>query len=218
MKVVACLSVFNNELCIRKTLDSIINHVDLAVILEGAYKNFPSMDTRSTDFTMEIVKEFQQRFPKKIIAVQLPRLSEIQKRNRFFDYLEVGDWMFVIDGDEFVIGDFQAAVNKIKNPGFEPPKVFHVQVLQMWLYPRQRITAAFRPRFFRVSEGMHYQGNHWTIVDGQGYVYNERAPHGKLSCFVIANCHFLYPAERQAQRNAYIKIMGAHGWKEESSL
>jgi len=107
--VYACYAVLDNALTLHDSLNSILPHVEKIIAVDGAWKGFPHACVSSTDFTKEI---FHELCGDKLIWVDAKKkawTSQIEKRNEYLKYIPVGEWFFIIDGDEYINGNTEKA-------------------------------------------------------------------------------------------------------------
>ncbi len=102
MKFVACYIVYNEAEFIEASVRSIEPYMDKIIIIEGCHKDNEvyTKEARSTDGTCEIAKKLAVEFADKIIYEEYNGDCQQSQRNRYIDYLNDGDIMFQIDGDE----------------------------------------------------------------------------------------------------------------------
>jgi len=108
-RVVACYIVLNEEEFIQASLESIYDFVDKIVIVEGgndfAVKaGLCGPDKRSSDRTVELIRDFEDP-DGKIELVQGDWKDKVEQRNAYARFLEPGDWMLLMDGDEVFLED-----------------------------------------------------------------------------------------------------------------
>jgi len=99
----ACYIVFNNEATIRESLTSILPYVEKVVAVDGAYRDYPHKEAKSTDATKEI---FFEVCADKLIWIDSDAAwpSQAVKRTQYLDHVPVGKWFIQIDGDEVIEG------------------------------------------------------------------------------------------------------------------
>lgn len=61
IRVIACLSVYNEEVLLPDCLRSLEGRVDMTLVIDGAYKGFDGDNTHSTDGTLRISKISKRR-------------------------------------------------------------------------------------------------------------------------------------------------------------
>ena len=83
-KIVAIMIAYNESKFIDCALQSVIDHVDGMIVIEGAFKEFIALgkSPRSTDGTIEIIENFIKRHQdKNIIYRQANEKSDLEQRN-----------------------------------------------------------------------------------------------------------------------------------------
>jgi putative colanic acid biosynthesis acetyltransferase WcaF len=66
------------------------------------------VDSGSTDRTLEIAREFNERFPGKVNAVVQPWLGYARQKNWALDNLPLrADWVFIVDADEIILPELR---------------------------------------------------------------------------------------------------------------
>ncbi len=106
MEIVACISAFNAEATIARTLDSLKELVDRVIVVDGAWEGFADYP-ESKDATIQIAESYNGNpFTVTILrnTTGAPYRSEMEKRPKYLDptLLKQGDYILYIDDDEFV--------------------------------------------------------------------------------------------------------------------
>lgn len=144
-KFIACMIAYNEEKLLPQCLDSIVDKVDEIVVVEGRIKEFPGKGARSTDRTIEIVKDYGAT----VITQPTPWIDEPTMRNKYLVGKE-GDWYLFIDADEKCmtglpdIADFPAGI------------IAYSVNIKMISAPVE----GWRPRIFRHTGQMEYRKIH----------------------------------------------------------
>ena len=97
-KIIVSILAYNSETFIKYTLDSIYDLADKIVIVEGAYGLQRAFGLRSSDRTIEIIKDYPD--PKKKILLIFKNAKEHEHRNEVLKFCEPGDWFFTVHTDE----------------------------------------------------------------------------------------------------------------------
>ena len=94
VKVSVILAIYNVEKYIRQTLDSVVNQTfkDIEIIV---------VDNKSTDKTLDIVKEYAEKDKRFVIYKNTENLKQGIARN-FGVQMARGDYIFFIDGDDYM--------------------------------------------------------------------------------------------------------------------
>jgi len=105
MEIVGCISTFEAEKTLGRTLESIRDLVDRVIIVDGSWEGFADYPA-SKDGTLAVAEAYDK--PKTIIANvgaggAAPYRNEMEKRNKYLDseLLHEGDWILYIDDDEY---------------------------------------------------------------------------------------------------------------------
>lgn len=112
MKITSCSLIYNDEEIIDMMLMSVVQWADEVVIVDGG----------STDLTVNIIKQFQEKYPGKIKLIDGPKENpdayEKQLKDKYGRVMQnghfgmmkqialdhvTGDWIFWIDSDECLI-------------------------------------------------------------------------------------------------------------------
>jgi hypothetical protein len=112
--VYACYSIFNEEQFLKISLQSIVDNVEKVIIVDGAWRSFPTTEFASTDKSKAIAKKM---CGKKLIWIDAPEdgwKSEVLKRTHYVKLVPNGEWFFVIDGDEIITGDVAGEFSKVE--------------------------------------------------------------------------------------------------------
>lgn len=97
-------TVYNEAKFLRHALNSVVEHVDKIVIVDGAYQETIALGAapHSTDGTLDIIREFKKQYTSKVIALEANEKSDAQQRNVALAELKKlnCDWFMILDGDE----------------------------------------------------------------------------------------------------------------------
>lgn len=98
VKISVIIPAYNVEKYFRQCLDSLIGQtlqeIQIIIVNDG-----------STDGTQQIVDEYVQRYPRKIIAVSQPNKGQSSARNHGLQYV-TGEYLAFIDADDYVYEDY----------------------------------------------------------------------------------------------------------------
>jgi len=172
--IIACYSVFNDMPILKESIESVSPYVDKIIVVDGAYREFPHKDFRSTDGTLEYLKSIEKV---ELIEAKSAWKDQISKRNATL-IGSVGDWYLVIDGDEIWTGDFRL-------PSADVGIIKCKRTSDGAKYDRARI--------FKHIEGLHYEGKHYWLVDKNGKTFS-----------LLADSGLRYSAERLFNRPSII--------------
>ncbi len=117
--LVKCLAVHNEEDWIEYNLTNNYDEYDIIRVIEGAVLGRPKStpDGHSTDKTIELIRNFPDPDGK----IQLIRLDRFfksleEQKQVFFELANEGEWLFIVDCDEFYMeGDIEKVRRAIKS-------------------------------------------------------------------------------------------------------
>lgn len=198
-KLVACIQAHNEEEFIGLNLQNHYDVFDKIIIIEGAVANRSNATTdgHSTDRTVEIIEDFKQNHDpaKKILFIKIKRhwrnLEEMKQT--FLDLSSDGDWIFIIDADEFYkpedIQRVRKAIDLQPNASEFVPNFLH-------FYHDYNHIAVPGPewqpqhqRIFKYVRGMKYNSHPVvTDPDGQCTYFSPQYQHRR----VMLNNFFIY--------------------------
>jgi len=179
MKLIACLSVYNEIQFIKRVVKSLRRGgIDRAIAIDGAYQGFPHDTWASDDGTPEYLRQVAAETKGWLILVEAPAEGwpgQEVKRTVYFreadKIAQPGDWLVQVDGDEELledgadyrgrrVRDFLAEQSPIKTTcwtgvrnfidGQEPSGWDHWAKLYKW------------------QPGMYYGREHWDILGPNG--------------------------------------------------
>lgn len=118
LKLVKCIGAHNEEDWIEYVLRNNYDEFDVIRIVEGAVEGRPksTTDGHSTDRTLDIIRNFPDP-DEKIELYQLgrPFKSLEEQKQIFLDVASEGEWLFIVDADEFYMeGDVERVRQAIK--------------------------------------------------------------------------------------------------------
>lgn len=216
--VTALIKVYNEAQFISASLISLKNCVDKIVVVDGAYelyyRNFKKFDERakpwSTDGTLEIIQGMKGLPELHLIRCEKPWINQVEKLNLMMDQTEPGEWFFIIDGDEMVIGSFEKAMEEILGSGCVIGRLPLVNLGA----DIDRLHYYWHPRIFLKQKGMHYEGTHWQLRDFADRIMEATYPVWWSQHAVIAHFKLLKTQARLAPHQAYMDLVRARGWLE----
>ena len=214
-RIVACMNIYNEASTLEKCLESITELVDEIIVVDGRYKDFPGEQVASDDGSLEIIKKFSNV---KLIQCN-EKLTQAQKRSKYLEYLDDGDWALIMDGDEEFV--FNKSVAFIRDE-----IVRHDNVIAYYMKEVVDISGStdWWPVIIRYRKGYYYD-DEVNLVNEQGHKILMRPP-GTRAVFSVGFYHFqedtlpIYdaylhhhkfgrPGERLAQKFEYWKKMMA---------
>jgi len=196
MVVIAVCNVYNEGRHIRRTLDSLVGRVQHVHVFDGRYAQFPGQNYSSTDETESIVRSFP--FTTWHPSPDVPYPDQLAKRTATLQVGEPGDWLLIIDGDEWL----SDSIDRLPSDA----DVGWVQIVS-GLY-----TGPYRtPRLIRHRPGLHYAGRHSWIYDADGYLVashqhrTSRYVHVDLPV-QLYNLRTVNGPERERQKKAFRRV------------
>jgi hypothetical protein len=132
----------------------------------------------SNDGTDEIIHIFKRNFHTPIEYIKLPSpIHQYEARTLALRYVKTGDWVFVIDADEFIIlwdNNIRSFLKTTTDKGF---RICFKYAKPYSAYPTFR--------FVKKTEKMHYSYDHRRVFDCDGEVETKNFP--ALTSIVIDN-------------------------------
>lgn len=139
-RISACLMVKNEEELLPGCLDSIRDWVDEIIVL----------DTGSTDRTVAIAEEYGARI------FHQPWENNFSKHRNYSIDQATGDWIFIIDADERIVGEDVPQILGAVNDG--KFRMLSINVLNVYGKHQDRTTFVNSVRFFRRDMELRYDG------------------------------------------------------------
>ncbi len=179
-RIVACVSFYNDLDFLPGCLET-LDWVDEIVLVDGAYADFPHEVPRSTDGSIEWIRERRKSDPRiRLIECERPWESEAEKRSAYF-IGDDGDWYLVIDADERVVGlelDFDLELRRylerypLDHAVIEVETKPHIVALERYI------------RLVRHLPGLRYEATHFNIVADDKMVTAESYYEGTISFYL----------------------------------
>ncbi|MHA1961702.1 MAG: glycosyltransferase family A protein [Candidatus Thorarchaeota archaeon] len=159
MEWAAGVIFFDDKKSLGRCLDSIHEHVDYLICVDGRFAEFEAPNNLSTDGSRETVCSYPNS-----ILVDFGGRRQPEKRNKYLQLAaELGvDTLLVVDSDQYVEGDFlefkENALKAIEKAG-DGPCLFSVRIRNekegfSYTFDSQRVY--FRPQFLRMHPVCHY--------------------------------------------------------------
>lgn len=209
-RIYALVSCFNEAQFIEESIRSYLDAIDEVIVIDGAYRGFPSTNDLSNDGTIDIVCHLIEQYPNKVSLYFEPRLTELAKRNLLLHLVPQGDWAFIVDGDEVCKGDVDYGMRRIRETDGDVGSVNLRQV-----HPDGSSDVAEYRRLIKRQKGVHYEGTHYglTYEDGsQPHTGGHKVLH--VTDFEIQHLSELRIPERNTPRLKYRELMDARNWIE----
>jgi len=162
-RLIACYSIYNEEIFLKQSLDTVDGKVDVVLIIDGAYKGYDSPHSASYDKTLEIIKDYS--FKSELVFIPAPEQpwkTQMVKRSQYFKFGGQGDWYVIIDADETVVHGLDELKKFLR--GMVPPFVNG-----FWIKMVTRVTSeepywGMTPRIYRHQDGLYYDYNHSYVL------------------------------------------------------
>lgn len=121
IKLVKCIGCHNEAGWIEHVLKNNYTEFDIIRVVEGAVEGRPKStpDGHSTDNTLDIIRSFPDPDGKiELFQLHRPFKSLEEQKQIFLDVASEGEWLFIVDADEFYLDDDirRARVAIHKNP------------------------------------------------------------------------------------------------------
>jgi len=186
IKLVKCLAVHNEEGWIEYNLKNCYEEFDIIRVVEGAVVGRPGSTPlgHSSDRTLELIKNFPDPDNKIELYTGNRFFKSLEEQKQtFLDYANDGEWLFIVDCDEFYLEGEVARVRKAieKHPlasEIVPTFLhfyrdfFHLKAPHPEWQPQHQ-------RIIRYRAGLRYH-THPVATDGNGkctYFTPEYQPH-----------------------------------------
>jgi len=172
--LVKCLGVHNEEDWVEYNLKNCYDEFDIIRIVEGAVVGRPKSteDGHSTDRTIEIIKAFPDP-DNKIELIRVDRFfkSLEEQKQVFLELASDGEWLFIIDCDEFYM---EGDINKVREAIKSRPTASEIIPTFLHFYRDFFHLKAPHPewqpqhqRIIRYRDGLRYH-THPVATDGDG--------------------------------------------------
>jgi len=166
MRIIAILSVYNEEELLPECLKSLEGKVDYTIIIDGAYIGFDGDNTHSTDKTVEIIHEWMNHnWNSELFTTERPWRNAGEKYQVAFDRGRDGDWFMIVDADDRIDmtnrewKEFREFLSAI-------PEEYMVATGDL-IHP-DGSKLLFRRKLIRWRKDVHIGKNHWTFVGADG--------------------------------------------------
>jgi GT2 family glycosyltransferase len=216
-KVYGCVIACNEEEFLEVSVDSVSSIVDEWIFVIGGneYAQRSGMcDIKGypTDNTLEIARKLANKYGGKVIEPP-GRVwkDKVEMRNAYAQFLNPGNWMFLLDGDEVYKPDKLWRVTELM-------KSYDVLIMQFWLfwnymdiigtgkwgsYPQERVV--------RWKEGFKYHGtNHLHVSTSQNKLVKQALPCWKGSEKMFYHYSWVRPLTKIRQKLLYYKYQSGN--------
>lgn len=168
--IAACYVAWNEADAIGESIRSVKAYVDRVIVVAGAFSTNPAADPEGSA-SRQWAAVHAASHPLPVTYIEPPiRLEEHQARDMYLDELADGEWAFLLDADEILIGDharIQAQVDELPDAGalvvpvVTQAVLFHGNADAMGpdAYATAPIigTRGYQPRLVRAADGLRYQ-------------------------------------------------------------
>ena len=170
-KLIAALSVYNEEENIINCLNSMKDIIDGVCLVDGLYFGYPSKHFLSTDNTVNLAAGWCESSGKEFKAIYYGGYRQKNKRTQYLqnpcENPDENTWIFVNDPDMNFedLGGFREDFLKYANM-IKPKKYNYLSVM---CSEEQQFGKDRRPYpkslILRYEPGLKYQPNHWIVSD-----------------------------------------------------
>ena len=162
MKIHAVICVFNAVETIEKTLDSLLGKVDVIIIVDNKWIGFEdgTKFINSYDGTIDKIMEWGLKHRDEVFLRYFlvhKRMHQYEARNFALKFVPEGDWVFVIDSDEYVVEWDEKIREKLASTNHRGFRIFERGNIPVPTF-----------RLYRKINGIHYTKNHRYMNDGDG--------------------------------------------------
>ena len=172
--LVKCLAVHNEEGWVEYNLANNYDEFDIIRVIEGAVQGRPAStdDGHSTDRTVELIRSFPDP-DDKIALIRLPRFfkSLEEQKQVFLELASEGEWLFIVDCDEFYM---EGDIEKVRKAIESRPTASEIIPTFLHFYRDFYHLKAPHPewqpqhqRIIRYRKGLRYH-THPVVTDGNG--------------------------------------------------
>lgn len=222
MKIGIGLCIYEDFDSLRRMLQSLEPYpIDLIIAVDGKYKEWPDPAAPNLSNAKQLLDVFRSfRIPFRYVGVA--GLTQIEKRNLYFDYCNTEDIdiLIVMDSDEYIIADktnwsmfIQDVEQKIKtNPSRQQSYGIAAQGFNIQGNSTKRggsISYPFK-LFCNKPEELEYWNNHYTIRNKHTKLLQSYNSNMICRNIMIGHDHALRDSEYLKQSDAYQKMQTAN--------
>lgn len=153
--IIAYMAALDEAEYIEYAIRSTIYHVKRMIVIEGAWgcTACATGKVRSTDGTVEILERLKKEFDN-LEVYYLNEPTQLEQRNKVFDYIKEDCWMLLQDADE-VYSD--QAIEEVKMIAEDNPDVMAVRFNSYtFINDFYSYTDIMFPRLFNIKAGQQY--------------------------------------------------------------
>lgn len=173
-RLVKCVAAHNEAGWIEYNLANNYDEYDIIRVVEGAVEGRPGSthDGHSADATVELIRNFPDPAGKiELYQMRRPFKSLEEGKQIFLDVAKNGEWLFIVDADEFYM---DGAVNRIRNAVNRHPQASEFIIKFLHFYRDFSHIRAPHPewscqhqRVIRARQGLRYHTHPVaTLSDG----------------------------------------------------
>lgn len=172
--LVKCLAVHNEEDWVEFNIRNCYDEFDVIRIVEGAVEGRPKStpDGHSTDATLQKIRDFPDKDNKIELITQDRFFKSLEEQKQtFLDHAKDGEWLFIVDCDEFYK---EGDINRVREAIKRRPSATEFIPLFLHFYRDFGHLKAPHPewqpqhqRIIRYRPGLRYH-THPVVTDGEG--------------------------------------------------
>jgi len=178
--IYACYVLYNEVEEIADSLRSINGFADRYIFIDGAFEGHPLAkgSATSTDGTIRLLESLIAEEKRTIVTTETAWRTQTEARNQYLRLLPLGSWAFIIDADEMLHGDREAAKRQILTAQSTVLGILIESLAPTWhgsgaTIPRELWPSlpkcpifGYSPRFYRSSGKLAYRNGHSCLWDG----------------------------------------------------
>lgn len=163
MLKVGFMACFNEADYIKYSIESVINHLDKLIIIEGSWAEYYLVNGKkySDDGTISIIKELQSTYKDKIELYHHNEDSQLKQRNLYWNYCPKEDHiMILVDADEvWTDNEIKKAFNELQKWPRNSTLPLHVYTVESLIFINDFYTVSKvrYPRIWEIEHGCKYK-------------------------------------------------------------
>jgi hypothetical protein len=163
-KIILGYLTWLDEHFIEKSLEIWLPYVDGLVVQCG---KFPYTLRDEKDQTIEIIRQVMAKHRNKSLIIDETEGYEYQLRTKMVEKIFPGDYLFMIDPDEFPKEEsgVRSAFEFVRT-NVPEISIFWMMVDEIF-QPSGIKQNLWKAKIFRVERGYHFYPNHWTLLDSE---------------------------------------------------
>lgn len=211
MKIIAQSFCWNSAQFIAAPILAIHKYVDEIQCFDGAYQFMKKAGYAkvpySTDGTEQVLKALKLACPLKWIPCTGFYENEVAKKmfmqqNEFW---KPNEWKYLLSDDEIPTGDIAGAFNRVRNN--KEALAGYIPMLEVKnLKPGAPLVYFHaKPRLLKWQPGLHWEGNHWNLLNGKGQP-RDKWPRITLTEMTLIHLKWLRIRDRLKMQLDYEKL------------